>query len=128
MRQIWPNKSIRMFCGLCKSVSFCLSLWTFVQIVASQILEEFVVKLAKNYIRNLCALSVLEIVKHDLFNTAEVNPLLFNFNLYVNDLAFSFNNILFDPFVLPNGTRSNQFTILCRRVNYIVTIKTAYII
>ena len=67
-----------MFCGLCKSVSFCLLLWTFVQTVASQISEEFVIKLAKNYIRILCALSVLEIVKHDLFNTAEVSPLFFN--------------------------------------------------
>ena len=27
------------------------------------------------------------------------------FNLYVNDLAFLFNNILSDPFVLPNGTK-----------------------
>ena len=32
-----------------------------------------------------------------------LSPLLFN--LYVNDLAFSFNNILSDPFVLPNGTK-----------------------
>ena len=30
------------------------------------------------------------------------------FNLYVNDLAFSFNNILSDPFVLPNGTKLNS--------------------
>ena len=36
-----------------------------------------------------------------------LSPLLFN--LYVNDLAFSFNNILFDPFVLPNGTKLNSF-------------------
>ena len=34
-----------------------------------------------------------------------LSPLLFN--LYVNDVAFSFNNILSDPFVLPNGTRLN---------------------
>ena len=34
------------------------------------------------------------------------SPLLFN--LYVNDLAFSFNTILFDPFVLPNGTKLNS--------------------
>ena len=27
------------------------------------------------------------------------------FNLYVNDLTFSFNNILSDPFVLPSGTK-----------------------
>ena len=32
-----------------------------------------------------------------------LRPLLFN--LYVNDFAFSFNNILSDPFVLPNGTK-----------------------
>ena len=32
-----------------------------------------------------------------------LSPLLFN--LYVNDLAFSFNNILSDPFILPNGTK-----------------------
>ena len=30
------------------------------------------------------------------------------FDLYVNDLAFSFNNILSDPFVLPNGTKLNS--------------------
>ena len=30
------------------------------------------------------------------------------FNLYVNDLAFSFNNISSDPFVLPNGTKLNS--------------------
>ena len=35
-----------------------------------------------------------------------LSPLLFN--LYVNDLAFSFNNILSDPFVLPNGTKLNS--------------------
>ena len=35
-----------------------------------------------------------------------MSPLLFN--LYVNDLAFSFNNILSDPFVLPNGTKLNS--------------------
>ena len=32
-----------------------------------------------------------------------LSPLLFN--LYVNDLVFSFNNILSDPFVLPNGAK-----------------------
>ena len=32
-----------------------------------------------------------------------LSPLLFN--LYVKDLAFSFNNILSDPFILPNGTK-----------------------
>ena len=30
------------------------------------------------------------------------------FNLYLNDLAFSFDNVLSDPFVLPNGTRLNS--------------------
>ena len=35
-----------------------------------------------------------------------LSPLLFN--LYVNDLAFSFNNILSDPFVLPNGNKLNS--------------------
>ena len=30
------------------------------------------------------------------------------FNLYVNDLAFSFNNVLSDPFILPNGTKLNS--------------------
>ena len=34
------------------------------------------------------------------------SPLLFN--LYVNDIAFSFNNILSDPFMLPNGTKLNS--------------------
>ena len=29
-------------------------------------------------------------------------------NLYLNDLAFSFDNVLSDPFVLPNGTRLNS--------------------
>ena len=32
-----------------------------------------------------------------------LSPLLFN--LYVNDLAFPFNNILSDQFVIPNGTK-----------------------
>ena len=35
-----------------------------------------------------------------------LSPLLFN--LYVNDLAFSFNNVLSDPFILPNGTKLNS--------------------
>ena len=35
-----------------------------------------------------------------------LSPLLFN--LYVNDLSFSFNNTLSDPFVLPNGTKLNS--------------------
>ena len=35
-----------------------------------------------------------------------LSPLLFN--LYVNNLAFSFNNILSDPFALPNGTNLNS--------------------
>ena len=35
-----------------------------------------------------------------------LSPLLFN--LYLNDLAFSFDNVLSDPFVLPNGTRPNS--------------------
>ena len=35
-----------------------------------------------------------------------LSPLLFN--LYVIDLAFSFNNILSDPFVLPKGTKLNS--------------------
>ena len=35
-----------------------------------------------------------------------LSPLLFN--LYVNDLAFSFNNILSDPFVLPSGIKLNS--------------------
>ena len=50
-----------------------------------------------------------------------LSPLLFN--LYVNDLAFSFNNILSDPFVLPNGNKLNSL-FLCRRLNYIITIKS----
>ena len=32
-----------------------------------------------------------------------LSPLLFN--LYINDLPYSFENILSDPFVLPNGTK-----------------------
>ena len=39
-----------------------------------------------------------------------LSPLLFN--LYVNDLAFSFNNILSDPFVLPNGTKPNSLFLM----------------
>ena len=35
----------------------------------------------------------------------QLSPLLFN--LYINDLPFSFENILSDPFVLPNGTKLN---------------------
>ena len=35
-----------------------------------------------------------------------LRPLLFN--LWVIDLAFSFNNILSDPFALPNGTKLNS--------------------
>ena len=35
-----------------------------------------------------------------------LSPLLFN--LYLNDLVFSFDNVLLDPFVLPNGTRLNS--------------------
>ena len=27
------------------------------------------------------------------------------FNLYINDLPYSFKNILSDPFLLPNGTK-----------------------
>ena len=34
--------------------------------------------------------------------------LIFTIFYYVNDLAFSFNNILSDPFVLPNGTKLNS--------------------
>ena len=34
------------------------------------------------------------------------SPLLCN--LYLKDLAFSFDNVLSDPFVLPNGTRLNS--------------------
>ena len=47
-----------------------------------------------------------------------LSPLLFN--LYLNDLAFSFNNILSDPFMLPNGTKlsslfyADDLTILSR--------------
>ena len=37
-----------------------------------------------------------------------LSPLLFN--LYLNDLAFSFNNILSDPFVLPNGLKLNSLS------------------
>ena len=57
-------------------------------------------------------MSGLEITKRDLFNTqdecgkAALSPL--RFNLYLNDLAFSFDNVLSDPFVLPNGTRLNS--------------------
>ena len=49
-----------------------------------------------------------------------LSPLLFS--LYVNNLAFSFNNILSDPFVLPNGTKLHSL-FLCRRFNYIITIE-----
>ena len=35
-----------------------------------------------------------------------LSPLLFN--LYLNDLAFSFNKIVSDPFVLPNGMKLNS--------------------
>ena len=35
-----------------------------------------------------------------------LSPLLFN--LYLNDLAFSFDNVLSDSLVLPNGTRLNS--------------------
>ena len=35
-----------------------------------------------------------------------LSPLLFN--LYINDLPYSFENILSDPFVLPNGTKLNS--------------------
>ena len=35
-----------------------------------------------------------------------LSPLLFN--LYVNDLPFSFQNTLSDPFNLPNGTKLNS--------------------
>ena len=50
-----------------------------------------------------------------------LSPLLFN--LYDNDLAFSFNNILSDPFVLPNGNKLNS-PFLCRQLNYVITIKS----
>ena len=36
-----------------------------------------------------------------------LSPLLFN--LYINDLLYSFENLLSDPFVLPNGTKLNSF-------------------
>ena len=39
-----------------------------------------------------------------------LSPLLFN--LYVNDLAFSFNNTLSYPFVLPNGTKLGKLSSL----------------
>ena len=35
-----------------------------------------------------------------------LSPILVN--LYINDLAFSFNNILSDPSVLPNATKLNS--------------------
>ena len=78
--------------------------------------EETFIKLSKVYTRILRVLLELEIVKRDLCNTVEVcwgcilSPLLFN--LYVNDLAFSFNNILSDPFVLPNGTKLSKLSSL----------------
>ena len=40
-----------------------------------------------------------------------LSPLLFN--LYINDLPFSFENILSDPFVLPNGTKLNALLQNC---------------
>ena len=40
--------------------------------------------------------------------TSYISPLLFN--LYLNDLAFSFNKILSDPFVLPNGMKLNSLS------------------
>ena len=35
-----------------------------------------------------------------------LSPLLFN--LYINDLPYSFEDILSDPFVLPTGTKSSS--------------------
>ena len=35
-----------------------------------------------------------------------LSPLLFN--LYINDLPFSFQNTLLDPFILANGTKLNS--------------------
>ena len=40
-----------------------------------------------------------------------LSPLLFN--LYINDLPFSFENILSDPFVLPNGTKLSSLIYIC---------------
>ena len=52
-----------------------------------------------------------------------LSPLVFN--LYVNDLAFSFNNVLCDPFVLPNDTEwyQTQLSFIRGRLNYFITIK-----
>ena len=59
------------------------------------------------YTRILLPLLELEIAKRDLLKTQEVCAKALLFNLYVNDLAFTFNNVLSDPFVLPNGTKLN---------------------
>ena len=51
-------------------------------------------------------------LKRNLFNTqeecAKVSQALCRFNLYLNEIASSFNNILSDPFVLPNGMELNS--------------------
>ena len=51
-----------------------------------------------------------------------LSPLLFN--LYVNDLAFSFNNILSQWSVRATKWHQTQLSFLCRRLNYIITIKS----
>ena len=51
-----------------------------------------------------------------------LGPLLFN--LYINDLQFSFKNILSDPFV-PNGTKRYKIkrSSICRRFHYFITFQ-----
>ena len=48
-----------------------------------------------------------------------LSPLLFN--LFINDIPFSFEKILSNSFVLPNGAKLNSF--ICRCFSHIINIK-----